>query len=102
MGILAVPLIHPPTITIPLEPVPLPTKHKNKKSPAPHQLSHGLKPPPISQSKKEATSKLLADPPSEDGQFQDLAWNGFHGESILEFPGIRVQLIDHSIPIPKT
>jgi hypothetical protein len=39
---------------------------------------------------------------SEDGRFQDLAWNGSLGESILEFPGIGVQLIDHLPLIPTT
>jgi hypothetical protein len=39
---------------------------------------------------------------SEVGQFQDLAWTGFQRESILEFPGIGVQLIDHLPLIPKT
>jgi hypothetical protein len=65
MGV-AVPLMHPPTITIPLDPPTLPTKHKNKKRPAPPQLSHGLKPPPISQSKMQAPSKLLAAPAAKE------------------------------------
>jgi hypothetical protein len=39
---------------------------------------------------------------SEEGQIQDLAWNGFQGESSLEFPGIGAQLIDHLDFIPKT
>jgi hypothetical protein len=39
---------------------------------------------------------------SEAGRFHDLAWNGFQGDSSLEFPGIGVQLIDHLDFIPKT
>jgi hypothetical protein len=54
----------------PLDPRPSPTKHKNKKCPAPPQLFHGLKPPPISQSRNQAPSKLLAAPTTKE-----IIWN---------------------------
>ena len=61
MGV-AVPSIHPPTLLLPLEVLPLPSQNRNKKRPAPPQLSHGLKPPPNSQFKKQASP--LSPPPS--------------------------------------
>ena len=61
MGI-AVPTIHPPTLTLPLDPQLLPTErtNKNKKQPAPPQLSSGLKPPPTNHSKKHTSAQLLS------------------------------------------
>jgi hypothetical protein len=61
MGI-AVPLIPPSsTIMLLLDLPTLPSKNKNKKCPAPPQVSHRLKLPPNSQSKRQAFT-LLASP----------------------------------------
>jgi hypothetical protein len=66
MGIV-VPQSHPPTRTLPLEPLNLSTKQKNKKRPFPPHLSHELHPPSKSQSKGQApsTKMLESQPPKE-------------------------------------
>jgi hypothetical protein len=61
MGI-AVPPIHPSTVTLPLDLPDRQMKHKNKKRPAPPQLSHGLKPPPPFQPKKKKAQSALLSP----------------------------------------
>ena len=55
MGI-EVPHIHPPTLSLPLEPVHTAPKHKNRKHLSAPQLSHGLHPPPHSKLQKHAPS----------------------------------------------
>ena len=58
---LSVPRMHPAPLKLPLDPLARPSKHKNKKRPAPPQLVHSLKSPPPYQSKKQkAPSNTLA------------------------------------------